>query len=228
MQIALIDSGIGGLTLLKQLLEVCPQNDYMYFADSYAHPYGKQNAQALKIRLKNVSELLYERGAEMIVFACNTASTVALEYVSKALCIPVIGVKPICTSTRNTLIMCTPLTAQSDLIKEYEKRGAKIYSNPCLAPLIERYYANLDVLDEYLRYELKEASKNEKIILGCTHYVFLKEKIEGITGVKCNNCYDEVIEEVRALSSCDGKGRLRFIFTGPRKEKEYLEILAKI
>ena len=228
MQIALIDSGIGGLTLLKRFINECPSNDYVYFADTYAHPYGKERASALQTRLIHVAEFLYERGAEALVFACNTASTIALDRVQKTAPIPVYGVQPIYEKGDDALIMCTPLTAQSPLVKKYGEEGATIYANPCLAPLVERYYKDLNALEDYLESELKKYRNNSKIILGCTHYVYLKEQIERVTGIKSYDCYDGVINKIGEISRGGGANTVKFIFTGPRKEEEYKEILAKI
>ena len=228
MRIALIDSGIGGLTLLKRLLDRCPANDYVYFADTYAHPYGRERANSLKVRIARIAELLYENGAEMLIFACNTASTVALDFVKKELPIPVFGVKPTYVKEEKTLIMCTPLTAKSELVKGYEREGAKVYANLCLASLIEENRFNVKALDDYLNNELQTYKGMDKIVLGCTHYVFVREGIEKATGAKTCDCYDKIIEEVESLSAKAGRGRLRFMFTGPRKDEEYNEILSKI
>ena len=228
MQIALIDSGIGGLTLLKKLIKTCPHNDYVYFADTYAHPYGRERAFPLKMRLLSISELLYEKGAQMIIFACNTASTVALSYVRDKLPVPIIGVRPLCERANNTLIMCTPLTAESALIKGYEGLGARVYANGCLASLIEQNCHNLTALEQYLTKELNGFKNLDSVILGCTHYVFIKEEIRRITGAKVYDGYDPIIKEVEALYTQEGEGSIRYVFTGPRKDSEYAKILAKI
>lgn len=228
MRIALLDSGIGGLNLLKRLMALYPHNDYVYFADTYAHPYGKLDKEYLIIRLTHIAELLYEQGAEIIVFACNTASTVALEEVKRALPIPVLGVKPVYVPTgESTLIMCTPLTASSETIKEYQKSGALVYANACLAPLVERYIRDLSRIEGYLYEELKKYKNLEKIVLGCTHYIYLKDIIERLSGAKTLDCLDAVTEELSSFNLGSGGGTLKFIFTGPSEEGNYRRILWK-
>lgn len=228
MQIALIDSGIGGLTLLKRLVNVCPNNDYLYFADTYLHPYGKQRPEYLGTRLLRISEMLYEKGAKCIIFACNTASSIALEDCSKRLPIPVLGVKPTCKNPKDALILCTPLTASGSFVQDYQKQGAQVYANLCLATLVERYYCDLRALESYLQSQLKVYKGVGEVVLGCTHYVFLREVIERVMGVETLDGYAPVIERVLALGEEEKTGKVEFAFTGPRKRDEYQEILANL
>lgn len=228
MRIGLIDSGIGGLTLLKELRKVCPSNDYTYFADTYAHPYGKWNSHALKTRLVNVAELLYEIGSEVIIFACNTATTIALDEVQEKLPIPILGVKPECANPKNSLILCTPLTATTSLIKGYQDKGAKVYTNLCLASLIERYVGELDVLNDYLKSELSTYPKPQNLVLGCTHYVYVSNQLEKITGATACTGFESIITFVKSFSTLKGEGSIKYIFSGPRKAEEYAQILKRI
>ena len=200
MKIALIDSGIGGLTLLKRLRTQYPQTDYLYFADTYAHPYGSLDKCYLKERLFSIAELLYERRADMIILACNTASTIALHDLKARFDIPILGVLPRCDEPKDTLIACTPLTACSKMVVEYKDRGAKIYSNPCLATLIERYISNLDRLSHYLTEELSRYSV-ERVVLGCTHYVYLREMVQKITGASVFDGFDDILDIIKLNSN---------------------------
>lgn len=227
MQIALIDSGIGGLTLLKRLMLECPYFDYIYFADTYAHPYGKQNEFSLRARLSSIVELLYERGAQIIIFACNTATTVALSSIKQTLPIPIFGVKPIC-SCDNALIMCTPLTRAGQLVKSYEEKGIKVYANGDLASLVEENSNDFNRLNDYIKKELTPYIGVGKVVLGCTHYVFIRKIIEGALGVKTEDCFGEIVDAVKEFHCDYAVGSVEFMFTGPRKEKEYREILGMI
>lgn len=228
MSIALIDSGIGGLTLLKRLISNCPNHDYLYFADTYLHPYGKENPKYLNSRLIRIAEMLYEKGAKCIVFACNTASAIALDDVSKLLPISVLGVKPTCKNPRETLILCTPLTASGSVVKGYQKHGAKVYANLCLATLVEKYHDDLSILEGYLKSQLSRYKGIKEVVLGCTHYVFLSEIIERITGAVTLDGYSPVVERISRLDRESQSGKIEFAFTGPRKECEYKEILSKL
>ncbi len=223
MKIALIDSGIGGLTLFRELIKECPKHQYVYFADTYAHPYGSKKERYLLERLRSIVTYLYEINVEVVVLACNTASTIALESLKKEFALNFIGVIPSLEGkVENTLIMCTPLTAKSNRIISYKQKGAQVYVNPCLAMLVERYYNDLKKLKEYLYYELK-SYQAERVILGCTHYVFLKDIVEEIVGAKCSTCFEKVIDVVKAFPK--GEEGLRFIFTGGREEGRYKDLL---
>ena len=228
MQIALIDSGIGGLTLLKRLIHTCPNNDYLYFADTYLHPYGKQSPVYLRTRLLKISEMLYEKGVKCLIFACNTASSIALEDCVKSLPIPVLGVKPTCKSPKDALILCTPLTALGSVVKGYERQGARVYSNLCLATLVERYCDDLSVLENYLTSELSVYKGVKEVALGCTHYVFLREIIERVLETRTIDGYEPIIGRVLDLGKEEKRGKLEFIFTGPKKQGKYQEILSKL
>lgn len=223
MKIALIDSGIGGLTLLRELIKECPKHHYVYFADTYAHPYGSKKEGYLIERLRSIVTYLYEIKVEVVVLACNTASTIALESLKKEFALNFLGVIPSLEGrAENTLIMCTPLTAKSNRIISYKQSGAMVYANPCLAMLVERYYNDLKKLKEYLYYELKNYQA-ERVILGCTHYVYLKDIVEEIVGAKCSTCFEKVIETVKGLQK--GEEGLHFIFTGGREEGRYKNLL---
>lgn len=226
MKIALIDSGIGGLTLLKRLRTQYPKTDYLYFADTYAHPYGSLDKSYLKERLFSIAELLYERRADMIILACNTASTIALHDLKARFDIPILGVLPKCDEPKGTLIACTPLTARSKMVVEYKDRGAKIYSNPCLATLIERYISNLNRLSHYLTEELSRYSV-ERVVLGCTHYVYLREMVQKITGASVLDGFDDILETLKCHSPNNGGGTLDFIFTGKKESARYLDVLER-
>ncbi|MBQ8178341.1 MAG: aspartate/glutamate racemase family protein [Clostridia bacterium] len=225
MKIALIDSGIGGLTLLKRLLKSFPKADYIYFADTYAHPYGSKDADFLRFRLLKIVELLYERRADIVVFACNTASSVMLQG-EHDFPLPVLGVSPKVNEPQGTLIACTPLTACSPKVKEYAEKGACVYANPCLATLVERYVRNLSRLENYLYLELSRYDV-ERVVLGCTHYVYLKDIVAKVTGAKVDDCFTPVVNELQKFAPNGGSGKLDFIFTAQNERKYYLELLER-
>lgn len=223
MKIALIDSGIGGLTLLNALLKGSLEHQYIYFADTFSHPYGTKRRDYLLNRLRAIVTFLEEKGAEVIILACNTASSVALETLNSEFSLPVLGVIPKGEPEREkTLVMCTPLTARSAPVLRLKEKGAEIYANPCLAKMVERYHSNLNALKNYLYLELKDYSV-ERVVLGCTHYVFLKDMVSEITGAKCDECMDEVIDYVARLPK--GEKDLSFIFTARNEEQRYRLIL---
>ena len=138
MNIVLVDSGIGGLTLLKRLIKAYPHVTYRYYADNAYHPYGDMDARELKEHLELLCNTFFTQGASAVVLACNTASTTALTHLRKHISAPIFGVKPFLSPPYSrTLITCTPLTADSSTVKKYVKNGASVYANARLAKMIE-------------------------------------------------------------------------------------------
>ncbi len=229
MHISLLDSGIGGLTLLNEMIARFPHCHYTYFADTYAHPYGTKSLDYLSLRINGIVDLLVERGADVIVLACNTASSVALTALQKECAVPVLGVAPIASPLKEkTLILCTPLTAKSEKLKTYVKDGAVVYANACLAPLIERYSSDLTRLKPYLEYELSPYRGVERAVLGCTHYVYLEEEISTILKAKISTSFAPIMEKLEDLVVEEQTYKLDFIFSGNSLEGNYREILARL
>lgn len=229
--IAVADSGIGGLTLLKKLMEKYPKADFTYFADNAYAPYGSLNSEALSERVFSVTSALIKSGSAHVILGCNTASTNCLTSLKGIYGYKISGVIPTAESeSENTLIMCTPLTAKSRALKELVNSGAMIYISPSLASLVEKHRFNLAVLRDYLKAELSPFCP-KKVVLGCTHYVFLKGIIEDILGVPADDCYDRVINSLsNALKPSDytERGKLMFKFSGKDETADYIELLHSI
>jgi len=90
--IGVFDSGFGGLTVLKALLEVVPESDYLYFGDTARLPYGSKSTQTVAKYACEASQFLQQEGAELLVIACNTATALAIDQIEAASTVPVIGV----------------------------------------------------------------------------------------------------------------------------------------
>lgn len=229
--IAVADSGIGGLTLLKKLMEKYPKADFTYFADNAYAPYGSLNSDALSERVFSVTSALIKSGSAHVVLGCNTASTNCLTSLKSIYGYKISGVIPtVGSEPESTLIMCTPLTAKSKVVKEYVNVGAIVYISFSLASLVEKHRFNLAVLRDYLKAELSPFCP-KKVVLGCTHYVFLKDIIEDILGVPTDDCYNGVINSLsNALKPSDytESGKLMFKFSGKDETADYIELLHSI
>lgn len=229
--IAVADSGIGGLTLLKRLMEAFPEADFTYYADNAFAPYGSLDLSDLTERVFSITESLFGGGAGHIVWACNTASTNCLTMLKSIYGYRISGVIPVVDKhPEGTLIMCTPRSTQSPIVKDAIKGKAEVYADPALAGLIEKHRFNVEVLRDYLKTELSRFHPR-RIILGCTHYVFLKELVEDIAGVPTDDCYDRVMLSVgNALKPADrrGSGKLTFGFSGKDESEDYIELLRSI
>ena len=196
--IGVFDSGIGGLTVVKSLMEQLPGYDIVYFGDTARTPYGTKSPETVvKYALENIDFLL-DKGAKMIVIACNTASSVASDSVVGKFDVPIFEVitpaaeVSIKTSKKLRIgVVGTRATVNSGI---YEKKikamnpKAKIFSAACplLVPLVEEGWLKkpetVMIIKKYL-HPLK-VRQIDTLILGCTHYPLLKDKIQRKAGKK--------------------------------------------
>lgn len=195
-KIAVIDSGIGGLTVAKEIVKQMPHEDIVYFGDQKNCPYGDKNEEQIRQYVYHVVNFLSKFDLKALVIACNTATSVVLDDLVKTCPFPVIGViepgsQYALEKTKNKKIgiIGTVKTIES---KVYEKTltlfdsAVEVYSQACpkLAPLIESKENRQEeihlALEEYL-FSFKEIGI-DTLILGCTHYPILSEEIQRIMG----------------------------------------------
>ena len=193
--IGVFDSGIGGLTVVKELINNLPAENITYLGDTEHLPYGSKSENAVCQFSLNNSEFLIAQNAKIIVIACNTASAVALQYVRQHIDLPIIGVvESGADSAVNTTesgyigVIGTKATIRS---KAYTHAIAKInpeitvieYATPLLVHLVEENWVEhavtLDILQEYLTPLLNKGI--DTLVLGCTHYPFIAKQISKIT-----------------------------------------------
>ncbi len=194
--VGVFDSGVGGLTVLKQLVARLPSVSTVYLGDTARVPYGTKSADTV-IRYASVcAKLLIDRGVQLLVVACNTASAFALDHLRKTLSIPVIGViepgaRAAVSATRNNRIgvIGTAGTIRSEAYQAAIlalKPEAEILSRSCplFVPLAEEGWTEGDVpravAATYLR-DFQDAGI-DTLVLGCTHYPLLKPMIGSVMG----------------------------------------------
>lgn len=218
--IGIFDSGIGGLTVVKEVIKLLPYENIVYFGDTARVPYGiKSKETIIKFSLENTLFLL-QKDVKMIVVACNTSSSLALPIMRKHFKIPIIGVimpgaKEAVYATKNGKIgvIGTRATINSRAYEEEIKRldcTIKVYSQSCpmFVPIVEEGWMNdgiaTKVAEKYLS-PLK-ARGIDTLILGCTHYPLLKRKIQEITGsgVTLIDSAQQVAVEVKQVLSQEG------------------------
>ena len=191
--IGVFDSGIGGLTVLRQLQRALPQEDFVYFADSENLPYGdKSPEQIIDYARKTISWLQNDIDAKLVVAACHTSSAIALDLLAPEFSIPIIGtIHPMVETVlqnhqnRKIGIIATPTSVDSLMHeKTLRKAGFKgeIHSIPCpnFVPIIESGRLSgpelLRSTSEYLR--IFETEHLNTLIYGCTHYPWISEVIQ--------------------------------------------------
>ena len=188
--VGLFDSGVGGLSVLREIHELLPAESLLYLADSAYAPYGGRGAAEIRARAMRITEALVARGVKAVVIACNTATAVAAEQLRASFTVPIVGmepaIKPAAAVSRSGVIgvLATQGTLASarfaGLLGRYA-HGQQIITQPCPG-LVEAVEAGrLDhpatgrLLDRYLAPVLKAGA--DTIILGCTHYPFLAAQI---------------------------------------------------
>ena len=196
--IGVFDSGIGGLTVVKALLEQVPGYDIVYFGDTARTPYGSKSPETVVGYALENTEFLLNKGAQIIVVACNTASSVAFESLAAKYDVPVFEVitpaaqLAVQMSRRLRIgIIGTRATVNSGSYKTKIKElkpDAGIYSKACplLVPLVEEGWfkkpETVMIVKKYLHY--LKVRQIDTLILGCTHYPLLKEIIQRKIGKK--------------------------------------------
>lgn len=220
--IGIYDSGIGGLTTMKCLLEKFNGNDFYYLADNKNHPFGnKKTSDICKIVEEGVSKL--KSHSDIQVLACNTSS---LYYLKK----DVFKLSPPLEEIDDTsLLMATDAT-----LERIENKG-KYASTSALATLIEVHtmhalrkgYICLDSLVPYLKKSIGKFYGVKKVILGCSHYPFVKSQISKILGnVEFYDGNNMLLDALKShLSTENRKSKIHFEFTGENSSDEYLKIL---
>ena len=191
-KIGMFDSGIGGLTVLKELRKLLPNENYIYYADSKNNPYGEKSDEELMGIVTGIVDFLIEKEVKIIVIACNTATTRCINRLRKMYPDMIfVGTEPAikvaCDKNyKNTLVMATPGTIKSErtpeLVKLNKRNDQKITLLPCkgLADAIES--GNKDRINKVLHKLLdKYTYENiDSIVLGCTHYPHVKKNIKEI------------------------------------------------
>jgi glutamate racemase len=217
--IGVFDSGIGGLTVLRALVEELPGEDFIYLGDTARLPYGTKTDEVIIRYSRENTEFLLAKGIKMLVVACNTSSAVALEAIARDTSIPVIGViepgaRAVVKASRSGKIgvIATEATVASGAytrtIQSLRPR-AEIYTRACplLVPLVEEGWTDNDVAERTVWYYLESLKQSgiDALLLGCTHYPLLAAMFQRVLGAEvkvvdsATATAAEVRERLRAL-----------------------------
>ena len=189
--IAVFDSGHGGISVLRELVQLLPQEDFLYYGDSANAPYGTRPAAEVQKLICAAAEHLFQQGCKALVVACNTATSAAIHLLRQAHPdLPIIGIEPavkpaaLDVGSSSVIVMATPLTIRED---KYQKLAAafcheaNVISLPCpgLAEMVEGGLFDGPVLDGYLQdlFLPFRYCSVDYIVLGCTHYPFVRRAI---------------------------------------------------
>ena len=193
--IGIFDSGVGGLSVAREIRRRLPAENLLYFADTAFCPYGGRPLEEIRTRSVAVVEEIVARGAKLVVVACNTASGAALETLRERFALPIVGlepaVKPAAERTRNGRVgvLATAATLSTErfhrLLQSYGS-GVEIIqrASPELVDLVERGEIRGEEVSRFLGRTLAPLTeaKVDTLVLGCTHYPFLRDAIAGVMG----------------------------------------------
>lgn len=198
--IGVFDSGVGGLTVAREIMRNIPQERIVYFGDTARVPYGSKSKETILRYSRQIVRFLQTQEVKAIVVACNTASAYALEDIKKELDIPIIGVvKPgarvaaVTTQNNRIGVIGTEATIRSDIYSRFIKQQnpeIEVMGKACplFVPLVEEGLLKDPVTVEMASRYLKELMEQEidTLILGCTHYPLLRSMLREIVGEKVN------------------------------------------
>lgn len=192
--IAVFDSGVGGISVLKELVALMPEENYLYFGDSANAPYGEKTTEEVRNLTLRAAEMLFDRGAKALVVACNTATSAAIHILRETYPDKIIvGIEPALKVAADHFpaghigIMATAVTLREEKLanqlERFPEATVERIAAPGLVELIEQGMADSAETEELLRKVLAPyVGKLDALVLGCTHYPFVKDAIGRILG----------------------------------------------
>lgn len=249
--IAIFDSGIGGLSVLREALKILPFEDYIYFADTEHVPYGVKNKEEVKMLVLKAGEFLNAQKIKMLVVACNTATSSAITELRSKYDFPVVGmepaVKPAVSNNKNkrVLVLATELTLKEQKFRELvdkvdNEKIVDLLSLPELVEFAERFIFDDQTIIPALREKLSALNLESygTVVLGCTHFPFYKsalqkifplgtEIIDGNLGTVTH--MKNILEKEQLKNQGASKGKIDFFHSGkPITDKQILDRYLKL
>lgn len=213
--IGIFDSGVGGLTVMREVMEQLPYENIIYLGDTARIPYGSKSEQTIRKYSYQCSSFLKSKDVKAVVIACNTASSIALEHVQKHFDLPIIGVidpgarsAALVTESKRIGVIGTIATINSNAyqgkIMEY-MHDAEVIGIPCplFVPIVEEGWEYSNVAEMTAEKYLEELIEHDvdTLVLGCTHYPILRHTIKKVVGpnVKLVNPAYETARDLKKL-----------------------------
>lgn len=243
--IAVFDSGMGGVSVLRELIKMMPEEDFYYFGDSKNAPYGTKSTEVVRELTIAHTEDFMKMGAKGVVIACNTATSAAVRILRQMYPeLPLVGIEPAVKPAAekfpqgNILVMATPITIREEKLHHLiEQFGGDANVMPLACPglmdFVEAGNINSPELYGFLRDLLEPYRENlDAVVLGCTHYPFVRKVIEQIVGdqVEIFDGGAGTAREMRRRLAADGllrdatgqKGNIEFHNSDLTREREVL------
>ena len=245
--IGMFDSGVGGLTVLKEVINSNPNEDIIYLGDTKRFPYGSKSKESIIELTKNGIDFLISKNVKAIIIACGTATSQALEEMKKIYRIPIIGiidptVKYIKEkeSLRNIGIIATSGTIrskgwQTNILKQIPKAEIKNKACPLLAPMAEEGWTDNEIAKLTIKEYLKDVKDVDCLVLGCTHYPLFKkiiveelgENVEIInTGEMVSKDLKEILASSDMQNDVNNQGNYKIYLTDT--ETNFINVASKL
>lgn len=248
--IGVFDSGLGGISVLRDLKELMPNENFIYYGDSAYAPYGVKTKDEITKRCVEIIEFFIEKGVKAVVIACNTATSASANYLRKKYKdLPIIGMEPALkvatqgVKNNNIVVMATPLTLKE---KKFEKLMNKFMGNnnvikmPCpkLVEIVENDLIDdekvvLDQIEEY--YKNINVDNLDSVVLGCTHFIFYRDYLKKFLPQNTNlvdgnlgTCrhLKEVLEEKNELNKDSNIGKIEIYNSS--EDQKYINLSNKL
>lgn len=231
--IGVFDSGVGGLSILQHLRRLMPHERFIFLADQAHVPYGAQSPESLRSLAHRITRFLLSGKTKLVVVACNTSTCYSISSLRSSFLVPFVGtvpaIKPACerSSSKVVAVISTPATAKSDLVRDLVKRfnnGCRVLRIGCagLEEAVEDGVLDSPQTKTLLSKYLTRARKAgaDQLVLGCTHYPFLKRRIRSLypvttvdSGAAIARRTRSILTEVNLLRP-SGKGSASYWTTG--------------
>ncbi len=248
--IAVFDSGVGGISILRELKRLMPHEDFIYYGDCANAPYGTKSVDEVERLTLSAAQYLYDKDIKCLVIACNTATAVCISKLRQIHTdIPIIGVEPALKPAvkaklgGNIIVMATPVTLHQEkficLLSKYGEHS-KIIMLPCpgIVELIESGETEGESIEKRVRelFAPFDVTKLDAVVLGCTHYPFIKDTVLRVIG-NSTALFDggegtarEALKQLKLYgyekdSSHTADGGIVFINSDPAKDTSFMQRL---
>ena len=247
-RIGVFDSGIGGFSILKKLVELLPGHEFYYISDLPHSPYGNKSTEYIQARCLELTKTLLKEQVDLILLACNTATAASIDLLRQDFDIPFVGIEPFVKSIESfdlddkelkPVVLTTKAMGESERFKSLMNRfdpKKRIFHQICpnLASLIEKAFEKgLGSIEAEIENELSPLLGKgfTHAILGCTHYPLIEQKIESFLGVKCISPCLPVAKRVAQLlpaSALTGRTDLYFKISSEESFKSFKAALLSL
>lgn len=247
--IGVLDSGVGGLSTLAVLKKILPNENFIFYADHKNAPYGDKTKEEVEYFVYNIVKFFISKNVKAVIIACNTAVSATIKKLRKEFDIPILGLEPAVKvaydncKERDLVIMATKLTTNGEklnnLLKKLniENRVKKLSASGLVELIESENYSKIKIIN-YLKNLFKDINiKNYSyIVLGCTHYIFVKDELKEVLGSKIKlvdgnlgiaNHLKNTLSTKNLLNLSNKKASIELISSGTIQDKEKLDIFYK-